>query len=86
MTLSKKLWMINLSQNPMLIKKKSIDTKASSTSGQFLKHDLILTNKILKKIKDVDKEIPNTHKIVKKTESKTNVTDIANKIEILLVQ
>ena len=59
--------------NKLVIKSNVIDTKISNTSR-------LLTKRKEKKIADVDKKIPNSIGLVKKTNYNTKITEIENKI------
>lgn len=59
--------------NKLVIKSNAIDTKISNTSR-------LLTKRKEKKIADVDKKIPNSTGLVKKTNYNTKITEIENKI------
>ena len=63
----------NTVYNKLVIKSNAIDTKISNTSR-------LLTKRKEKKIADVDKKIPNSTGLVKKTNYNTKITEIENKI------
>ena len=54
--------------------------------GSFLKHNTILTNKILRKKNEVvNKKIPNTSGLVKKADLNTKITEIEKWLLLLLM-